>query len=214
MVALMCGCCCSDLKSRVFNFVARKFLSSPDSCRFRYSYFDVGYMVNFVFDGYFSSVPVPSDVIFNSSLDFSFSSFDDVGFFDLETVLKYYIVDYTSISLIGKKFDLSYFEYVNIPSHLSKKYFLDINAHISSFIPDIKACLSNYASLLRGYPEYPSLPNNSLGFDGFFKSVNDYLVANLKALINFDISYSIEVFYDDENIIRNIEVLSFEIKDL
>ena len=74
--------------------------------------------------------------------------------------------------------------------------------------------MSDYASLLRSYPEYPSFPNNSLGFAGFFKRVNDYLTAKLKALINFDISYSIEVFYDDENIIRNIEVLSFEIKDL
>ena len=214
MVALMCGCCCPRLNSRVFNFVARKFLSSADSCRFNYSYLDKGYIVDFDFGGYFSSVPVPSDVIFNDSLTFSFSSFDNVGFLEVEKRLNAYIADHTPISLIGKSFDLSYFEDVDIRLHLPKKYLLDINAHISSFISNIKACLSDYASLLRGYPEYPSFPDNSLGFDGFFKSVNDYLTAKIKALINFDISYSIKVFCDDEDIIRNIEVLSFEIKDL
>ena len=214
MVALMCDCCCSRLKSHVFNFVTRKFLSSASSCAFYSSYFDEGYIVYFSFDGYFSPVPVPSDVIFNDSLSFYFSSFDDVGFFDVEKTLSFYIADHTPVSLIGKGFNLSYFEDVDIRSHLPKKYLLDINAHISSFIPDIKACLSDYASLLRGFPDYPSFPNNSLGFDGFFQRVNAYLTAKLKALINFDISYSIEVFYDDDNIIRNIEILSFEIKDL
>lgn len=214
MVALMCGCCCSRLNSRVFHFVARKFLSSANLCRLHSSYLDKGYIVGFDFGGYFSPVPVPPAVVFNDSLSFYFSSFDDVGFLDVEERLNAYIVDYIPVSLIGKGFDLSYFENVNISFHLSKEYFLAINAHISPFISDIKVCLSDYASLLRSYPEYPSFPNNSLGFAGFFKRVNDYLTAKLKALINFDISYSIKVFYDDENIIRNIEVLSFEIKDL
>lgn len=214
MVALMCGCCCSRLNSRVFHFVARKFLSSANLCRLHSFYFDKGYIVGFDFGGYFSPVPVPPDVVFNDSLSFYFSSFDDVGFSDVEERLNNYIVDYIPVSLIGKGFYLSYFENVNISLHLSKEYFLAINAHISPFISDIKVCLSDYASLLRSYPEYPSFPNNSLGFAGFFKRVNDYLTAKLKALINFDISYSIEVFYDDENIIRNIKVLSFEIKDL
>ena len=214
MVALMCGCCCPRLNSRVFNFVARKFLSSADSCHFNYSYLDKGYIVDFDFGGYFSSVPVPSDVIFNDSLPFSFSSFDDVGFLEVEKRLNAYIADYIPVSRIGKSFDLSYFEDVDIRLHLPESSLLDINAHILSFIPDIKACLSDYASLLRGYPEYPSFPYNSLGFDGFFKNVNDYLTAKIKALINFDISYSIKVFCDDEDIIRNIQVLSFEIKDL